>query len=492
MLLSELLSYPLPLDCHCTGLVSDNRLVKPGDIFCALAGIRTHGEVYIASALQQGAVAILKEAETLAFDRLSHDVPCISVPQLSQQLGYIAARFYQQPTQNMRIVGITGTNGKTTVSHLIAQILQKINLPCGLIGTLGYGTYGALQPNNYTTPQPIDLQKLFSQFKAQSISYVAMEVSSHALVQGRVNGINFDTAVFTNLSRDHLDYHLSMEAYFAAKLRLFTTDHLKTAILNQDDPQSAKIKQSIATTVNTLTYSLNHTSADVYAQIELMHPQGCDLIIRTPWGHEKLYNPLLGKFNVSNVLAALTVLLNWGIPFTTLLTATNQITSVSGRMENLTQIGQPTVIIDYAHTPDALQQTLSTLRLHHQSTEKNELSSQLWCVFGCGGDRDQGKRPLMGQIAESHADKIVITDDNPRHENSKAIINDILQGCSQLERITVIADRKQAIEYALQNARVQDIILIAGKGHETYQQIGDQRFPFSDRQIVKAYLTTSN
>lgn len=485
MLLSQLLSYPVPLDCHLTGLTSDSRLVKSGDVFCALIGNQTCGELYIATALQQGAVAVLKEAETFGFEKLSEHIPCVKIPRLSQQLGIIAARFYHQPSHCMQIVGVTGTNGKTTVTHLIAQMLQKLHPPCGLIGTIGCGIYGALQPSLHTTPQPIELHSLFSQLKAQNVRRVAMEVSSHALAQGRVNGVQFDTAVFTNLSRDHLDYHESMEAYLAAKTLLFQTIDLKTVILNNDDPASITIKRQIANTVTVFTYSFEQKTADIYADIQSLTPQGSHFILNTPWGQGQLHSPLLGKFNISNVLAAFTVLLNWGIPFASLSTAFNNIEPVSGRMERLYQAGQPTIIIDYAHTPDALQQTLSALRAHCHTTQY----SRLWCVFGCGGDRDRGKRPLMGRIAESYADKVIITDDNPRHENSTNIIHDILQGCSQPEQMVTIADRKQAIEYALHHADSHDIVLIAGKGHETYQQIGDQRFPFSDSSIVKAHLS---
>ncbi len=470
MLLSNLLKIDLPkeLDCNISGLNLDSRAVCGGEAFFALAGTQQHGDVYIESSLEKGAVAILKEAPVAGVEQLAGGIPCISIPNLSQQVGTIAARFYKNPSDNMQVIGVTGTNGKTSITHAIAHLLQTQNTACGLLGTLGYGVYGNLKTASHTTPDAIRLQALFAELQA---STVAMEVSSHALVQGRVNAINFDTAVFTNLSRDHLDYHKTMQAYGEAKLRLFTMPNLKTAIINSDDIFGQQILSNLASTVTPLTYSLHDKSADLYAKIERYDNNGSVFTIQG----EQCYFPWFGEFNISNILAVLAVLLNMGYSLSELLKQIKKLPAVAGRMERFGNSDQATIIIDYSHTPDALKQALLTLKQHNKGT--------LWCVFGCGGDRDKGKRPIMGEIAQTYADKVIITDDNPRHETSQSIIDDILQGCPKPE--AVIANRKEAIEYVLQQATVDDIVLIAGKGHEDYQEIGDHRLPFSDRELVK-------
>ncbi|OAD19372.1 UDP-N-acetylmuramoylalanyl-D-glutamate--2,6-diaminopimelate ligase [Candidatus Thiomargarita nelsonii] len=475
MLLSQLLKNDLDtkLDRPVTGLALDSRSVRPGEVFLALAGTQAHGEIYIESALQKGAIAVLKEAPVAGIEKLPGDIPCISLPNLSQQLGDIAARFYGNPSRNMHIIGVTGTNGKTSVTHAIAYLLQAY-APCGLFGTLGYGIYGALQPGLHTTPDAIHLQALLAQLRSQNVSQVVMEVSSHALAQGRVNGISFESAVLTNLSRDHLDYHQTMTAYGDAKRRLFAMPHLKNAVINLDDAFGQSVLANL--TVTPFTYSLHNKAADVYAEIRAYNIDGCRLNIHSRWGEGELQSPWFGQFNVSNVLAALTVLLSMGFLLPQLLSQLANLPSVPGRMERFGQA--PTVIIDYAHTPDALEKTLLALREH--------LKGKMWCVFGCGGSRDRGKRRLMGEVAQAYADKVIITDDNPRHEASQAIIDDILQGCP--EPAAVIPDRQQAIGYALEQAMVGDVVLIAGKGHEDYQEVGVQRLAFSDRAVVSELL----
>ncbi len=489
MLLSELLSHQLPasIDRPVIGLALDSRAVRPGEVFFALAGTQTHGELYINSALQKGAIAVLKEAPTAGIEILHGDIACISQPNLSEQIGEIAARFYDYPSRNMHIIGVTGTNGKTSVTHAIAALLQA-HAPCGLLGTLGYGIYGELQLSEHTTPDAIHLQTLLAQLRAQNVQNVAMEVSSHALAQGRVNGITFKTAVLTNLSRDHLDYHHTMAAYGDAKRRLFTWPHLKTAVINHDDGFGQSVLANLPQAVTPLTYSLVDKNADVYAQIRAYDIHGYQLDIYTHWGNaKKLHSPWLGQFNISNVLAGLTVLLNMGYPLPELLTQLSTLRPVPGRMERFGQAHQPTVVVDYAHTPDALEKVLLVLREHLKGIDSGgSVQGLLWCVFGCGGSRDQGKRRLMGEVAQRYANKIIITDDNPRHEASTDIINDILQGCPT--PTAVIQERQQAIRYALQGAGAGDVVLIAGKGHEEYQQVGEQRLPFSDRTLVSLLL----
>lgn len=489
MILSELLTTPIAdqIDCPVNGLALDSRTVSAGDVFLALGGTQTHGERYIDSALQKGAVAVLKEAPVTRVEILADDKPCISLPNLSEQVGEIAARFYGHPSRQMHVIGVTGTNGKTTVTHAIAQLLSA-HTRCGLIGTLGYGIYGQLQPASHTTPNAIRLQALFAQQLGQNVKHLVMEVSSHALAQGRVNGITFETALLTNLSRDHLDYHQTMTAYGDTKRRLFTMPDLKTAVINIDDTFGQSVLADLPTTVAPLTYSLHDKTANVYAEIDAYLTGGLQLQIHTDWGQGVGKLPWYGQFNVSNALATVTVLLNMGFPLPQLLKQLSTLRTIPGRMEQFGQANQPTVIVDYAHTPDALEKVLLELRQHFNAVSgKNTQSvAKLWCVFGCGGDRDSGKRQLMGEVAQRLADNVIITDDNPRHESSQAIINDILPGCPA--PTAVISDRQQAIHYALQNAAVGDIVLIAGKGHEEYQQIGDQRLPFSDRNLVSSLL----
>ncbi len=484
MQLSELISLPIPYHRPITGLSLDSRSVNCGDLFFALAGQHTHGAAYIEIALQKGAVAIVQEVSpdsdpNPTTEWLAQETPCVKIPNLNQRVGEIAARFYKFPAQHLTIMGVTGTNGKTSTTHFISQLLQKQEVVCGLIGTLGYGLYGQLQTATHTTPNPIQLQQQLAHFHSRSISHVAMEVSSHALDQGRTNGVTFSTAIFTNLSRDHLDYHGNMLEYGKAKQRLFMQPTLKTAIINQDDPFGQHLLGNLPTHVVPLTYSQEHSQSSVYARVLKRDQEGYHLKIHSLWGEGECHLPLLGKFNVSNVLGSLTTLLKLGYPFKQVLAHLSQLQAVQGRMERIIYPPYPTIVVDYAHTPDALQKTLSALRQH--------CTGQLWCIFGCGGERDRGKRPLMGQIAQQQADKVILTDDNPRHEHSQTIIDEIRKGC--LHPTAIIPERAQAIRYAIQQANPNDLILIAGKGHENYQQIGDQKIPFSDSQFVKDLLS---
>jgi UDP-N-acetylmuramoyl-L-alanyl-D-glutamate--2,6-diaminopimelate ligase len=479
LFLNDLLELDLPLNPHITGMSLDSHTVATGDVFFAIAGRYTHGEVYIDAALQRGAVAVVKETTENQTDvsvlvGLSGQIPCIAMPNLAQRLGSYAAKFYGYPTRDMQIIGVTGTNGKTSITHFIAQILQKLTQqPCGLLGTLGYGVYGKLQTGLHTTPEAIRLQALFAQLHDQSVKTVVMEVSSHGLVQGRANATHFDIAVFSNLTRDHLDYHGTMRAYGEAKQILFHFPEVAAAVVNADDEFGQQLLQQLPARVRPLTYSLLHESSSVFAQFQPL-PSGYKLHISSIWGNGEFVLPLLGKFNIYNALAALTVLLQLGLPFAQVLAVFAQVSPVAGRMETLIFPQQPMVIIDYAHTPDALQKVLLAVRQHY--------TGQLWCVFGCGGDRDRGKRALMGQIAQQYADHLVLTDDNPRHEASEAIIRDISMGCPH--PTAIIPQREQAILYALSAAKTGDAVVIAGKGHEDYQEINGQRLPFSDKAVV--------
>ncbi len=481
--LSDLIKIPPIYDRPVRNLTLDSRAVQKGDVFFACQGLHTHGRQFLQTALDNGAAAVLLEqaAATLI---CKNNVPCIGVPNLSQRLGELAAHFYQHPSRAMPLIGVTGTNGKTSITHFLAQSLPP---PCGLLGTLGYGLYGDLQPGglqpaSHTTPDALRLQAMLADMQAQQASHVVMEVSSHALAQERVSGLEFDIAVLSNLSRDHLDYHGSLENYAAAKAKLFHWRDLKTAVLNWDDDLGqALLREGLAAQV--LTYSRHDPQADIYVQRHTILPQGYELQVQTPQGSGSLNTHLLGEFNISNLLAALGVLLSLEMPLEDALHKLSRTQAVAGRMEVFHQTGQPLVVVDYAHTPDALQQALTALRPH--------CLGRLYCVFGCGGDRDKGKRPLMGRIAQQYADVVILTNDNPRTEDPQAILQDIQQGFQQTAQALLIPDRQTAIGTAMSRAGEQDVLLVAGKGHEDYQHIGAQRVPFSDRECVAQMLDGS-
>lgn len=488
MRLSQLLpvSFDAGLDCDVSGLALDSRQVRPGDVFIALGGSRVAGQDFVHEAVAAGAVAVVTDRPLVD----SVAVPVVVVDQLAGQLGDIASRFYHHPSRELRITGITGTNGKTSCSLFLAQALDSRPGGCGVIGTLGMGRYGALTTTTHTTPDAISIQRQLRTFRQAGIDDVVMEVSSHALEQGRVNGIDFDAAIFTNLSHDHLDYHGDMAAYGQAKKRLFEAPSLRYAVINAGDTYGASLLAALPSRVQTVSYQLLNDQqavapgADVRGRIQQMGSHGMTLCIESPWGQGCLSSTLLGRFNAENLLAVLATLVQLGVSFDEALQRIAATKAVPGRMEHFGGAdGQPLVVVDYAHSPDALQQVLRTLREHCQR--------DLLCVFGCGGDRDRGKRPLMGQIAERWADRVIITDDNPRSESSTGIIADILAGLAQAEHVEVIADRAQAIVWAIGQAREGDVVLIAGKGHEDYQIIGEQRQPFSDREQVMSVLQES-
>jgi len=474
--LSDLLAVPAACDRPIGSLTVDSRQVRAGDVFLAYPGAHADGRHYLEAALANGAAAVLLEAEQAGIE-WRQGVPCIAYPGLGAAVGLLAARFYGHPAERLDLIGVTGTNGKTSVSHFIAQALPA---PCGLLGTLGYGVVGALQAGINTTPDGLQLQRLFAELVAQGAHQAVMEVSSHSLVQQRVAGLGFAVAVFTNLSRDHLDYHGSLAAYAAAKQRLFTDYPVKTAVINRDDAFGCELMASLPVRVPVLSYSLVDPGASVYGEILETRSQGYQMGLSTPQGDGILDTQLLGAFNLSNLLAALGALLALQLPLATALQRLARVQAVPGRMEVFHCPARPTVVVDYAHTPDALSKALQALRPHCQG--------RLFCVFGCGGDRDRGKRPLMGAAAETSADVLLITDDNPRHETSAAIIAEIHGGLQRPDAARVMPDRAQAISTALAEAGPSDVVLVAGKGHETYQEVGSQRLPFSDRIWVSQQL----
>ena len=468
------------------GLALDSRQVAFGDLFFALEGHQAHGRQFIDQAIERGSAVVLQEAAWVKKEQRS-GVPVISVPELRFKLGAIAERWFDNPAQAMTVVGVTGTNGKTSVSHFIAQAL-RVDGPCGVIGTLGYGLIGNglfsdLQPSTHTTPDAITLHGLLADMHDAGAQQAVMEVSSHALEQGRVAGVAFDVAVFTNLSHEHLDYHGDMASYGRAKRRLFETPGLRYAVINLDDDYGQSLLASMPGAVGTVSYGFDDSRLPpslLGADLQL-DSQGLRLSIESDWGHGELSVPLLGRFNAENLLAAFAALLACGLSFDEALARLSRVQPVPGRMQRLGGgVGEPLVVVDYAHTPDALAQVLEALRAHG--------AGRLTCVFGCGGERDVGKRPLMARAAEQGADRVIVTDDNPRGEDPDVIIADIFSGFDVADAVEVINDRASAIRHAVTGAGEGDVVLVAGKGHEDYQRVGEQCLPFSDTEQVRAAL----
>jgi UDP-N-acetylmuramoyl-L-alanyl-D-glutamate--2,6-diaminopimelate ligase len=458
------------------GLAIDSRKVSAGDLFLACAGSRVHGSRFINEALSHGAVAVVVDNDQAAGEDVEQNI--YPVNNLSDHIGTIAARFYDYPSEQLFITGITGTNGKTSCSQYIAQAISD-DSNVGYIGTLGYGLGDQLETGLNTTPDAVTLQKLLAEMVQKHVRHVVIEVSSHGLAQGRVNAVQFDIAVFTNLSHDHLDYHDSMESYAHAKRQLFEMPGLRYAVINIDDRYGRELAAGLPDSVKLISYG-TATDAQLHATDISLTVDGLRMQVITPWGSGVVTNDLLGRFNVHNLLAVLAVLMLSGMEFTDALQSLSRVHTAPGRMQRFGGAAQPLVVVDYAHTPDALQAVLHALREH--------CAGELWCVFGCGGDRDTTKRASMGSIAERLADHVIVTDDNPRHEDGNDIIRDILAGTSQMDHVQVERDRATAIRHACNTARAGDVILVAGKGHEDYQQIGDERLPFSDRQQVQQWL----
>lgn len=462
-----------------TGIELDSRKVKKGDLFLACSGRLLDGRNFIGQAVAQGASAILAESENLSGDvYFESDVPVISVQGLSQRSSQIAGEFYGKPSTQIELFGVTGTNGKTTCSQIVAQLCRGIFGSCGVIGTLGNSLDGGVSEAHNTTPDGVTLQSLLAEWAELGVGHVAMEVSSHALDQGRVSGLNFDTAIFTNLTRDHLDYHGDMESYASAKSKLFNLPSLKRAVVNLDDIFGRDLIPRLPANLDTFTYSLKRPEADIFAEGVEFAANGIKARIRSPWGLFDIESPLLGSFNLSNVLACIGALGSVGASVEDIASNIVDLTPVTGRMELLPNTGEVQVVIDYAHTPDALKQALSALRFHSQN--------RLLCVFGCGGERDTGKRGDMGSVASKLADLVIVTSDNPRGENPDKIIEQIVKGCCV--DVQVEANRASAIRLALDAALPGDTVLIAGKGHEQYQLVAGQRLPFSDIEHVEKNL----
>jgi UDP-N-acetylmuramoyl-L-alanyl-D-glutamate--2,6-diaminopimelate ligase len=471
----------------------DSRAVQPGTLFFALPGREAHGLRFFAQAAARGASAVLWDPEgvdaaTLAALPARAASPFAApVPGLKHLVGRLADRFFGWPSAHLRIVGITGTNGKTTCAYLLAQCLERLGNPAAYMGTIGWGRVGALEDATHTTPDVVTLHRQLARLRAAGVRDVAMEVSSHALDQGRVDGVRFHSAAFTNLTRDHLDYHGSMQAYGAAKARLFEFAELRHVIFNVGDAFGRDYAMRYTGRAPLTAVWVGGSASGWFAGRRLCADEvlldlhGMSMMLSGSFGTQPVATQLLGLFNVENSLIVLACLAALDVPLADAAAALGACTAPPGRMELIEASGggRPTAVIDYAHTPDALAKALGAVRQHCRGA--------LWCVFGCGGDRDPGKRPLMGAVADELADHIIVTDDNPRSESPDAITRGITAGI-RVHEARVIHDRAEAIASALREAQVSDMVLIAGKGHEDYQIAGDTRRDFSDRAEALRHL----
>lgn len=483
-------------DIEIDDLVLDSREVAIHKAFVAVKGHSLDGRDFVPQAISLGAKVILVQCDTPQehgkIDMREQSL-LINVYQLASLLSELAADFYQRPADELQVVAVTGTNGKTSTVQLVTQLGHLNAKKSASIGTLGAGIYSGSNENNdldatlNTTPDALQIQRLANEFLQQGVEQLSLEASSHALVQGRISDLKTDIAVFTNLSRDHLDYHGSMAAYAKAKRRLLEQPGLQHVIVNADDAESDVWLNATPNGVNPIVFSMRKSVSELPEKVQYClaeqieyHQNGCTVLLSTSWGSAQVHISLLGQFNVANLLAAVGVQLALGVPFEHLSARCHQLRPVAGRMEVFTNPEGANLVVDFAHTPDALEQALKAARHHCKGA--------LICIFGCGGDRDQGKRPLMGEAAEQHADQIILTNDNSRSEAPEDIVSDILNGCRAPDQILVQLNRKQAIKQAVAMAQPDDLILVAGKGHEDYQIIGNEKVPYNERHYVKNLL----
>jgi UDP-N-acetylmuramoyl-L-alanyl-D-glutamate--2,6-diaminopimelate ligase len=468
------------------GLVTDNRDVKPGDCFVAMAGITHHGKQFIDDAIARGATAVLVEEDASTIEIRKNDqgknIPIIAFADLKKQLNSLLINFYQASSSafDMRLLGVTGTNGKSSITRFVAQMSHGLNHPAGLMGTLGFGTWPNIVESKNTTPELAVLLRQFVLMKEQGAELVAMEVSSHGIEQKRIEGLTFDSAVFANLSQDHLDYHGDMESYFAIKRELFIGPDLQFAIINADDKYGQRLIADDTICAKKISYGFSD-DADVRVVSWQMHATSIDAVIATPWGGADFTISMVGDFNLANVLAAITLLaVENKYNFQQIISSIQFITPAPGRMQAYSKLGSVPAVVDFAHTPDALKNVLSTL--------SKQVKGNLAVVFGCGGDRDNDKRPLMAAIAQDVSDLVCFTADNPRNENLDDIINGMQSGliASNTTQIQIEKDRESAIQKMISQLTENDLLLIAGKGHELYQDIAGQKIPYSDEGVLLA------
>ncbi len=479
--LKQLLCAAQCQDITLTGICEDSRAIVDGDLFVARDGEHFKGEDYIEAAANNGAFAALVCGTQERVNTADYSIPVISLNNLEHQLGSIAAQVFNNCIQQLNIIAITGTNGKTSCAHFLAQALNSLAVNTFIIGTLGNGHPDALEMATSTTPNACQLHTLLAKFHSQGAQTVVMEVSSHALAQGRVNGIAFQAAAFTNLSRDHLDYHGSMQAYGAVKSRLFTDFKVEHRVLNLADDFNRSLARRLQSDldVSIATYSEDQNIPADFVASGLNLQSGIHFTMRTKRGDVDISTALIGKFNVANLLLCIALLSKLGFSNQQIISSVKQLKTVPGRMQNILceQLpSHPLVVVDYAHTPDALQKALQACRVHCRG--------QLYVVFGCGGDRDVGKRAEMAQLAENFADHLIVTSDNPRTEDPHSIIQMILKGLSKTAVYTVNQDRRAAIDNAINLANNNDVVLVAGKGHEDYQEIMGVKQHFSDAQVL--------
>ena len=469
-------------------VTSNSQAAVRGSLFVALKGTQTHGIDFAIDAAKAGAVVILYDAldeyckQRIPLLQKQVKTRWLGIENLDRVNGVIVSRFYDEPGRDLTIVGVTGTDGKSSVTHLITQALSKLDKQVGSIGTLGYGIGNQLEVISHTTPDAVVLQSYLYEFRQKHCRYVVMEVSSHALEQYRVNGCQFDIAVLTNLGRDHLDYHGDMQQYAAAKKRLFTDFELSGRVINSNDEFGQNL--SAAFDKNEVIRYSSAPDAGNNAEVFLKHSEitelGQDIYVDTPLGEVCAKTALMGVFNIDNTLACIASLISLGLGIEEINIAVSDLKPIPGRMEKFGGNGRAVAVVDFAHTEQALRACLATSREHTQG--------KLWCIFGCGGDRDQGKRKGMGRAAEQLADQVIVTDDNPRTESPETIVSEILRGMNDPDKVSVVHNRQAAIEFALSQAVADDLIVIAGKGHEQEQIIGRDRYPFSDRHVVQRIM----
>lgn len=458
------------------GLSLSSADIQPGWAFVAIQGANSHGGIYWPQAKQRGAVCVISDQYLN-----DCDLPVLKVADLKTQFAELAGWFYGYPSQKIKLIGITGTNGKTSTTHYIAQLLEYMGHGCGVLGTLGNGRINNLQPTNNTTLDVIALNSWLADFVQQGLAYAVLEVSSHAIALGRIKGLHFACVGLTQVTRDHLDFHLDIADYHATKKRLFEAFPADNKILNLDDKIGQQLaKQQIG---NVVTYSQKNPDAQIYIQHVQLTEQGVEGVICYKQVSNRFLTQLIGQFTIENILCSISALCALGFRFTQLVEGLAELQPIDGRMQKICcQKADVTVLVDYAHTPDALEQVLLSVAAHRPKGE-------VWLVFGCGGDRDPGKRPLMAEIAERLADRIILTDDNPRYEEPNQIVADICQGFSQpnLDKLSVLRCRKTAIETALEQAKTGDWVVVVGKGHEQFQEIQGVKIPFSDQQVITTW-----
>ncbi|MFT5083023.1 MAG: UDP-N-acetylmuramoyl-L-alanyl-D-glutamate--2,6-diaminopimelate ligase [Lentisphaeria bacterium] len=471
---------------------TDSRLVKKGSIFVALKGLTQNGETFVSAAIAKGSSAVLVDSQS-ELEGSVPGVPVLPVVNLTKKLSCIASRFFDEPSQKLSVVGVTGTNGKSTVVSLVAQLFSHLGKKSATLGTLGYGVIGEyLIETGMTTPDAVQCQRILADLVDEHVDVVSMEVSSHGIDQNRVSSISFGAVILTNITRDHLDYHGSFSAYAETKTAFVCGEQSKLAIINLDDDLGLALVESLQKSQKPFfCFAIKNSQADVYVKDVEYFPTGMRVSIHSPWGAVSFITSMVGSFNLSNILAAVTAICGLGQSLEKVVAGIHRLRPVAGRMQRVDPLAHtpsegayPKVYVDYAHTPDALEKSLEALAQH--------TCDKIWVVFGCGGDRDKGKRPQMARIAQMNAHCVVVTSDNPRSESPASIIDDIAQGFSREKNTSAIAkigDRKEAIEFAINNCEINDCVLVAGKGHEDYQIIGNQKKTFSDYLVAQQALT---